>query len=302
MEKNMRALVLGGGGAKGAFQAGVFKYLAEQGEKFEIISGTSVGALNGSFLAQYVLGDEAKASQELISLWEKIEDKKIYKKWYFGILGKAPFLMPRWLGGKKSMFTTKPLENNISGLLDLERVRSSGHKLRINTINIDTGELEVFDEDFDLLKKAVLASSSFPPAFAPVEINGMRYLDAGAREIVPIEAAIKAGATDIVVIACSPYNVIGNLAKKPSGLDIAFRTIDASGVEIEKWDLKIVELYNALIKSDSPMAGDKKIIKVTVIRPKQALLSDTLDFNPERVRTNIERGYLAAQGLDKVLE
>jgi len=91
--------------------------------------------------------------------------------------------------------------------------------------------------------------------------------------------------------------VVGNLPKKPTGLDIALRTIDASGVEIEKWDLKAVELFNALVDAGHPLAEGMSNITMRVIRPRQSLLDDTLDFDPSRIRTNIDRGYSAAGDL-----
>jgi len=294
----MRALVLGGGGAKGAFQAGAFKYLAEKGESFEIISGTSVGSLNGSFLAQYKLGQERQAAEDLVELWKETSTKTVYHKWYYGVLGRLPFFLPTWLGGKTGMYNPAPLRKMLDSKLDVDRILSSGHRLRVSAININTGDLFVWSEaDSLVLRQAVLSSSSYPPAFPPVSIGGVDYLDAGAREIIPVEAAIRAGATDITVIACSPYNVVGNLPKKPTGLDIALRTIDASGVEIEKWDLKAVELFNALVESGHPLAAGMSHIKMRIIRPRQALLDDTLDFDPARIRTNIDRGYATASEL-----
>ena len=75
----LTALCLSGGGSKGAWECGVIKYLAEQGLEFDCFAGTSVGAINAAFLAQYKNLLEGVAALE--AQWRAVDDSKIRKPW-----------------------------------------------------------------------------------------------------------------------------------------------------------------------------------------------------------------------------
>jgi len=74
------ALVLSGGGSKGAFQAGAIKYLLEKGVKFNVIAGTSVGGLNGLIVSQ---NEPEKVPEELDQWWGKIKNRDVYRSHNF---------------------------------------------------------------------------------------------------------------------------------------------------------------------------------------------------------------------------
>jgi len=297
----MKALVLGGGGAKGAFAAGAIKYLlGEKQENYDIISGTSVGALNGSFLSMYPAGKEIEAAADLEKMWLGIDDSKIWRKWYYGLLWMLPVILPRWLGGKQSTYSTAPLQKLIKANLNPDAVKSSGKKLRVGAVNLNSGYRRVWtEEDTVQIQAAVLASSSFPIFFEPVMIDGNVYTDAGVQEVSPIMDAIEAGATEIHLITNSPDQVVGQFDPKANGLALAGRMVETMLFEIERWDIKVVELYNALV--DAGLAPGKVKVKLIVLRPRQALLEDSLNFDPAFIRTNIERGYSDAKELWETL-
>lgn len=296
----MRALVLSGGGAKGAYQVGALKHLlGERAEHYDIICGTSVGALNGALLAMYPAGSELDAAAAMEKLWLSIDNPNIWKKWYGGVLGMLPLVLPRWLGGKQSAYSTAPLRALVEKNLRTAAVKTSGKKLRVGAVNLNTGELDVWDEnEGETLKKAVMASSSFPMFFEPVEIDGSVYTDAGVREVSPIEDAIKAGADEIHLITTGGNQVYGHFDPKANGLALGQRILDAMSAEVERWDIKVVELYNALYDSKHPSAVGKKPIKLKHLHPKQNILENGLDFNPTMIRTNITRGYNDAREMD----
>ena len=101
---NKNALVISGGGSRGAFTIGALKYIIiEQHQRFDIISGVSVGAINSAFLAQYK--DQVEGVLALEQMWLKITTKKIYKHWF-------PFrrFSALW---KKSLYNSKPLRDLI---------------------------------------------------------------------------------------------------------------------------------------------------------------------------------------------
>ena len=115
-----RALVLSGGTAKGAFQAGMLKGLAKQDTNlcFDIIRGVSVGALNAAFLAQHDTGPKnfQKGVAALHEIWKKkIENDSVYVR-------------RRGIFGKNSEYSTKPLETRLTAdLLCLKKTKRLGH-------------------------------------------------------------------------------------------------------------------------------------------------------------------------------
>ena len=292
----MRALVLSGGGAKGAYQAGAIKYLmGERGEHYDIFTGTSVGAINAAYLAMFSVGNELDAAKGLRNLWLDIDSSKIWEKWYWGLLGLLPAVLPKWLGGKPSAYSTAPLRKLVGKYLKPKAVQASGKLLRIGAVDLDSGARRVWDErDPAHLVKAVLASSSFPMFFEPVEINGRLYTDAGVREVSPIEDAIKAGAREIHLISTGPAEVVGRFDRK-SSLSLGRRVLGVMESEIERWDVKSVELYNALYEAKHPKAIGKSHITLKVLRPDQDLMDNALDFNPTDIVTNMTRGFMDAR-------
>ena len=295
----MRALVLSGGGAKGAYQVGALKYLlGERAEHYDIFVGTSVGALNAAYLAMFSAGNEMDSAKGLEDLWLGIDSPSIWKKWYRGLLGHLPVVLPKWLGGKSSVYSTAPLRSLVGKRLKPGAVAMSGKKLRIGAVDLDSGERKIWDEnDGGVLHRAVCASSAFPIFFEPVEIDGSLYTDAGVRDVSPISDAIEAGATEIHLLATGPENVTGSLPGKDA-LSLGRRVLGVMGSEIERWDVKVVELYNALYAAKHPKAVGKSHISLKVLRPKGDLLENALDFNPRDIRLNMTLGYSDARAFD----
>ncbi len=289
----MRALVLSGGGSRGAYQAGVVWHLLRDLRiEYDIIAGASVGALNGSFLAMYAPGETLGAAEGLRDLWFGISDKKVHKLWYGGLLGKLPAL---W---KPSVFSSAPLRELVQGTLVPERMRASGKRLRVGAVSLESGARRVWSEQDDDIVQAVLASSAFPVFLEPVRVGGELYTDDGVREATPCEEAIQAGADHLDIVMCSAPGVYGKLGR-PTALHIAKQCLAAQSEEVSKWDLKVIALYNALIRAGDPVARGKRVITANVIWPNQSLeLDSSLDFTNTKARVNWARGVAEAQVKD----
>jgi NTE family protein len=291
----MRAIVLSGGGARGAFQVGALRHLlGAKRNRYDIICGTSVGALNGAFLAQYQVGQEPEAARGLEDLWRSLKGNgSIYRRWYWGLLGRLPAVLPRWAGGRLSAYSSKPLRHLVRTRLSPRRVQESGRILRVGAVDLVTGERKVWTEqDGPRLWDGVLASSSFPVMLEPVRIGSALYTDDGVRDITPIGEAILAGATEIDAIACSPLGVPPH--KPKTGLDVLERCLMAMSDEIDRQDFDVVELYNGLVRTGQ--APGKREITLRVLRPREPVLESGLDFDPRKIRANIELGFEAAKG------
>lgn len=278
----MRALPLSGGGARGAYQAGVaYHLLAERGFEYDIITGTSVGALNGAFLAMYPRGQGAKAAADLKALWWDIADAKVWRHWG------ARRLAALW---RPSVYRTSPLQALVRDVLDPARLRSSGKRLRVGAVSLKTGKRRVWTEADPHIREAVLASSSFPVFFEPIQVDGEWYTDDGLRENTPANAAIKLGADSLHVVQCGRPGVGGGIGKL-TALNVAKRAISVMGDEVSEGDLDKIDLYSELARLGSPLAAGKRPITMDRIWPSRGLdLESSLDFRTEKARKSWQLG------------
>lgn len=282
-----RALVLSGGGSRGAYQVGVIQHLlGERAIDYDIITGISVGALNGSYLSMFNRGDGNSAARGLLNIWKKVNDRAIYKKWFFGRLAAL------W---RPSVYNSKPLQNLLDENLDTKLMRSSGKKLIVGAVSMTTGRYRTWDESDDDIVDAVKASSAFPGMFLPVEIDGEVWVDGGIREVAPVNDAIQAGATHIDVILNQPRELPVRSADT-SAVGSISRIFETMLSEATSNDLKRVELYNEILRYQH-LEG-KKHIHLNVLEPKRVLIQDALNFSPTKIGENIKQGHLDAAGMD----
>lgn len=281
-----RILCLSGGGSKGAFQSGAIQHL--MGDKhvhYDGYCGVSVGALNAACLAQFHNGTEQWASDALTTFWNNISDEKVYKNWCF--FGKVAAL---W---KSSLYNSVPLQELVRSQVNCAAIRKSGKSLVVGAVSLTTGKYKTFDQNYENLHDALLASSSFPAMFLPVQMEGQWWSDGGVRDITPLQAAIDLGATDVDVIICSPESNPYKVKGSPTTLSVAKRSLDIMSDEVIAEDLKVADLWNRLV--DCGAAPGKRRINIRVIRPEGVLTENSLDFSQPTVSRMWQEGYKAAQ-------
>lgn len=199
------ALVLEGGGARGAYQAGVLKALFEAGYKFDGVAGTSVGALNGVMVAQNRFEDSIKIWDEIDfanvldinnMYGEKLANKDFDQdtiKYFYGYFKK--------LVAQRGLDTTK-IKNLIKANIDEDLLRNSGIDFGIMTYSrTEKQPVSIFAEDMPKGKVAdyVMASASFP-GFQKTVVSGQEYIDGGVYDNMPINMMLDRGYKDIVAI------------------------------------------------------------------------------------------------------
>jgi len=267
----MRALVLAGGGAKGAYQAGALLHMMDIcGRQYDLISGTSVGAINAAYLAHWAPKDGKTAAKMLAEIWRTLSSKNIYKRWaWFGKLAVI------WKG---SLYDSRPLHRFLEENLNAEAIEDSGMKLRVTATDMEAGVSRVYDEGHPLIVKAVQASSAVPGVFLPVQVGGAWHTDGGVLDMAPLKPAIDAGATEIDVILLEPEAPSEQEKSEYSAFDVATRSIDLMMKEITRGDL-----------------FTHKQAQIMVVRPNTSLTSDSLDFDQPNVRKMMRRGLLDAR-------
>ena len=277
----MRALVLSGGGAKGAWQVGALRQLLMvERQRYDLLAGVSVGALNAGFLAQWPAGQEREAFAALEALWRSIRTRDVHRRWLFGTLAGL------W---RPSVRDARPLRGLVRRNLDPARVVSSGRKLRIVAVGLRTGREQVWtEEDAGRIREAILASSSYPIAFQPIALDGELYSDGGLRTVTPLGAAIAAGATEVDVVITMPDGLTQWGPHKPNVLQVGVRGMDLLTDQVQHDDVATCERVNELVRAGC--APGKREVRLRVIRPLKPVTEDPLDFSPEAIDRMIAIG------------
>ena len=191
----VKALVLAGGGARGSYQVGVWRALTELGWRPQIITGTSVGSLNGAMFA-LDLYETARdmwltiRSQDVMEL--PAEDAPLSEL--------HAFLKDAVTQGGMDV---TPLEEIVERVLDEEKLRKSPIRLGLVTVEQKTlkaRELPLEDIPEGKVKDYLLASAACFPALRAHTIDGVSYLDGGYRDNMPTALAQKMGAEELVCV------------------------------------------------------------------------------------------------------
>ena len=283
------ALVLSGGGAKGAFQVMAEKYAREiKGYQWDVIAGVSVGALNGTMLAM-------KKYARLEELWQNITEDQVYKgKLNFWALLKIAF-------GAKSVLDNTPLWNLLEAEYQPENIQAD---LRVGAVSLQTGEYQMFRPTDAGFIKAVLASTSIPVIWRPVTISERHVdmVDGGVRNISPLGDVLDSDPDEIVVINCGPTTPprLGRPLK--GAIDIAIHTLDIALNEIFITDLREFIRINHNVRQAAArgvtLTNEKgkpyKYYACKIIQPDEPL-GETLDFSRRAILMHMDAGWEKAR-------
>lgn len=198
-----QALVLAGGGAKGAYEAGCFKALQELNFEFEIVTGTSIGALNGLLVAQ-------QDYDELYSLWDKLNINMVLKNpihFDFSIesmMKNTNLIKPFFKSYlNKKGADNEPFINLVRGMFDGDKAKNSPIRYGCCTVmfpQLKPLEITIDEMDKDKIVEYAIASASCFPAFPIHYIDKQGYIDGGYYDNLPIHLAFQMGAEKILAI------------------------------------------------------------------------------------------------------
>ncbi len=204
-------LVLSGGGAMGALQAGILRVLVHQGFRPSRIVGTSVGALNGAFLAFH---PGETGVEMLAEAWGRLEHEKYIK---FNPVRIAIRIATR----QRYLFSNDFLRGLIEEHTVVDDFSATEVPLYISATDLNTGRKHVFNEG--LVSQAVLASTAIPGLFCPVEIDGHSYIDGGVTSNLDLSTAVDLGAKQILAIDLSHCFEV---SQPRHVMDVITRTVD----------------------------------------------------------------------------
>jgi NTE family protein len=196
----MRALVLGGGNALGAYLAGAYEALHRAGEQPDWVAGSSIGAISAALIA----GNPPDLRvRRLRTFWELAAAPDWVPPWRRAsqwaaalearLAGRPNLFHPRlsnWIGGgaeHTSFFDPAPLRRVLTRLIDFDMVNSSAVRVSIQAVDLETGEAVAFDTRRDRLEPDhLLASAALIPDFPPVRIGERWLVDGGLAANVPV--------------------------------------------------------------------------------------------------------------------
>jgi NTE family protein len=283
------ALVLSGGGAKGAFQFMAEKYAREQkGYKWDIIAGVSVGALNGVMLAM-------KKYERLEELWRTITRDQV-------MTGKMNvWAILRMIFGAKSVYGNVPLWRLIERDVDPDKIEV---ELRIGTVSLQTGEYVRFRKGDPGLKEAVLASTAIPIVWAPVVVSPEHttMVDGGVRNVSPLGDVLDDEPGEVVVINCDPRRPPQSTTPLRNAVEIGRQALDIALSEIFITDIREFVRINRNVKEaadhgvtlHNEEGKPYKYYESKIIEPDEPL-DDTLDFSREALNRSMEAGWKKAK-------
>lgn len=201
-------LVMQGGGALGAFQAGVYEALHEAGIEPDWVVGTSIGAINGAIIAGNHPGNRVanlKAFWDLVAggspfsaPWSALGMGRQMHNLRAVVKGIPGFFSPNpraWLGAdarvgvtEASYYSTAELRRTLADLIDAGQLAGSTTRLTLGAVNVNTGRMRYFDSRDEAVGiEHVMASGALPPAFPAVMIDGEPYWDGGVYSNTPLE-------------------------------------------------------------------------------------------------------------------
>lgn len=341
------AIVLAGGGARGAYEAGILAYLygdfakRHAIPKLDIVSGTSVGAINGGYLAS-VLDDPIAGIERLTSLWSGLDLDSVLG---FGML-QATKLGRVFAGGTSGagVFDAGPLTKIVDENMRWQRLvrnlrRGVLKALTISATHVATGRPWVFVDRCPTIElptglppnlivrpdrigpQHVLASAAIPILFPPVPVHGDLFVDGGLRLNTPMAPAIHLGARRLLVIslANAPHSAPVPAFEPGVYPGVSFllgKVLNAFLLDHLNADLLELERYNRMIDDGTAIFGPDFADRMNARalaqgRPARHRIH-TLAIHPsedigriasDHLRANVPRfGRLLGRGILRLLE
>jgi NTE family protein len=279
------ALLLQGGGALGAYQAGVYQALCERDIEPSWIAGISIGAINSAIIA----GNAAEHRVDrLRAFWEGVTAGSVewagWLPWMHastirsvinqfaagttlvgGVPGfftprfPPPPLQPHGTIGNTSWYDTSALKPTLERLVDFDRINARETRFSVGAVNVGTGNFAYFDNATDHIRpEHIMASGALPPGFAAVEIDGEYYWDGGLVSNTPLDWVLSARSElDTLIFQVDLWSAEGPLPKDLTTLAVRMKEIQFSSRTRAATDefrerQKLRTAFNALLEKMPP--------------------------------------------------
>ena len=295
----MRALVISGGGSKGAFGGGVAQYLLQEKFcKYDILIGTSTGSL---LIPHLALGKVDK----IYDAYTKVDMSKIFDINPFVVKHKNGEdvvtinhfnVLLQFLKGKRTFGESHKLLNYIKDTFteeEFQQLKDSYCNVIVTVTNLSKNDVEyksIKDFKYDEFCDWIWISCNYIPFMSLASRNNCEYGDGGFSSLVPIREAINRGATevDVVILETEMQSVPKKIGKNPFSLMIdLFQTLLN---QVEKHDITIGKL-----------AANTKNVKLNLYYTPTQLTNNALIFNKEKMKLWWQQGYDYAKNKSEIM-
>jgi len=289
----MRALVISGGGSKGAFAGGVAQFLIQEaGNKYDLFVGTSTGSLLISHLA---LGKLDKIKE----IYSNVNQKSIFNSDPFIVKKNKGFdeisvnhwnVFKNFMKGKKTFGESENLRDLIRNSVTVEEfniLKKGASDVVVTVSNLSLNQVEyksINDCTYEEFCDWIWISSNYTPFMSLVRKNGCEYADGGLGSIVPIEEAIRRGATHVDVVVL--HTEVNYMNRMPSRNPFELLTTMLSFIldRIEHQNIRIGKL----------VANQNNAI-INLYYTPTILTTNSLVFDKDKMTLWWKRGYLYAK-------
>jgi len=264
-------LVFSGGGAKGAYEAGVALGLKERGVSVTAVAGSSAGALNAALVAS---GQE----ELLVKLWREVSNDQVYRlPWSMGLAGLLPGWVTLWyLDHTGALFDLSPLRALLAERVDLARLRQAEIRLFVVALDLVAGEKRIFTNR-DITHDVLLASASVPGVFAPVAVDGQLLVDGGLMDRAPLLDLL-----ELVGPVDRALTVVGYGDPTPLAPPLTLRRILERTLELA--------LPYQIVKDAELARHRRPDVAIHLLFPSEPLWLRPLEFEGERIARAVELG------------
>ena len=261
------AFVLGGGGLMGAHEVGMLRALAESGIRPDLVVGTSVGALNGAFVA----ADPAGAAERLAQLWQGEPLRLAFSE---TLVGRAA----RLARSGTHLHSMEPMRRLLTELLPGPRFDDLDLPFQCVAAGIESASARWFS--VGPLIPAVMASCAVPGLLPPVEIDGEHYFDGGLVDSIPVGRAVTLGATSVFVLHAGRIESPLTVPRKPWQVALVAFEI----ARRHRFHEEMAALPDSVQVHVLPTGGDRLPPGLSQFRYR----------DKNRVQVSIERAYTAS--------
>ncbi|MCH9809460.1 MAG: alpha/beta fold hydrolase [Alphaproteobacteria bacterium] len=313
-------LVLQGGGALGAYEAGAVIRLLEAGYRPAVLAGTSIGAINACAIAAPL---NTTPQHNLLNLWKHLRnDPPMFfpksQMQMFQSLGHPRFFSMRqdfWNSkGWQSLYSIEPALETMRKFIDFDFLNSDACATVVMTAtNVETGEIERFSNRTHTLRpEHLMASGALPPSFPPIEVDGQYYWDGGLYDNTPIQSLIRI--LDEHQVEAMPIFLIEVFSAKgavPNNINESLDRMTELVYEDKFWKMfegshQAAGYAEMLIKLDEMVGPEnplrenphysqlmhlRAIAHVFTIHAEHAPLSGVTDFSSESVGSRMQAGF-----------
>jgi NTE family protein len=252
------ALLLQGGGALGAYQAGVYEALLEADVEPTWIAGISIGAINSAIIAGNPRETRVARLREFWELVSQPRDGGWVDAWADLLTGDAargwinqlsagqilakgvpgfftprappPFVRAAGAPGATSWYDTSALKPTLERLVDFDRINAKTMRFSVGAVNVRTGNFAYFDNETDKIgPEHIMASGALPPAFDAVEIDGEFYWDGGMVSNTPLDWVLSARSDlDTLIFQVDLWSAQGGLPRDLSEVAVRMKEVQFS--------------------------------------------------------------------------